>query len=80
MLRTVLAGLVGELREISGADLLSSETLFRLGDAAIAAVAANPALLKAKVGNQPWLRALLNSFVNTMARAGLRLSGSPRSS
>jgi hypothetical protein len=74
LLRDVLLGMVGELKQISQANLLSHETLFRLGDAAIAAVAANPALLEARVGSEPWLRALLKSFVNTVARDGIRLS------
>jgi len=74
LLRDVLVGMIAELKEIPAANLLSSETLSRLGDAAIAAVAANPALLEAKVGGQPWLRALVVSCVNTMARDGLRLS------
>ncbi len=74
LLQNVLAGLVTELKAIPQADLLSSETLFRLGDAAIAAVAAHPDLLEAQIGGDPWLRALLKSFVNTMARDGLRLA------
>lgn len=74
LLRNVLVSMVTELKEIPQAHLLSHETLFRLGDAAIAAVATNPDLLGAKVGNRPWLRALLESFVNTVARDGLRLS------
>jgi hypothetical protein len=74
LLGNVLIAMVGELKQIPQANLLSHETLFRLGDAAIAAVAANPELLEARVGNEPWLRALLRSFVNTVARDGIRLS------
>ncbi len=74
LLRDVLVALVRELKEIPQANLLSHETLFHLGDAAIAAVAAKPELLDATVGNEPWLRALLKSFVNTVARDGIKLS------
>jgi hypothetical protein len=74
LLSKVLVGMVTEVKAIPQASLLSNETLFRLGDAAIAAVAAQPELLTARVGDKPWLRALLDSFVNTMARDGLRLS------
>ncbi|HYG25241.1 MAG TPA: hypothetical protein VEH04_20925 [Verrucomicrobiae bacterium] len=74
LLRDVLLGMVTELNEIPDANLLSNETLFRIGDAAIAAVAAKPGLLAAKAGNQPWLRAFLNSFVSTVARDGIQAS------
>jgi hypothetical protein len=74
LLRDVLLGLVTELNEIPQANLLSHETLFRVGDAALAAVAAKPDLLLARVGGEPWLRALLKSFVNTVSRDGLRLA------
>lgn len=74
LLSDVLVGMVRELKTIPQADLLSNETLFRLGDAAISAVAAKPDLLTATVGNQPWLKVLLRSFVTTMARDGLQLS------
>lgn len=74
LLRDILVSLVKELKEIPQAGLLSNETLFRLGDAAIAAIAAKPGLLDTRVGNRPWLRALLESFVNTVARDGLKLA------
>jgi hypothetical protein len=74
LLREVLVGMVKELEAIPQANLLSHETLFRLADAAIAAVAAKPELLAAQVGGEPWLRALLKSFVNTVARDGLKLA------
>ena len=74
LLRDVLVAMVTELKEIPQASLLSNETLFHLGDAAIAAVAAKPELLAAQVGNKPWLRAFLESFVNTVARDGIRLA------
>jgi hypothetical protein len=74
LLRDVLVGMVKELEEIPQANLLSHETLFRVADAAIAAVAAKPELLTAQVGGEPWLRALLKSFVNTVARDGIKLA------
>ncbi len=74
LLQDVLVGMVTELNAIPQADLLSNETLFRLGNAAIGAVARNPDLLDAKVGTDPWLRALLKSFVNTVARDGIQLA------
>jgi hypothetical protein len=74
LLRDILVSMVGELKEIPQAGLLSNETLVRLGDAAIAAVAARPELLEARVGNRPWLRAFLESFVNTIARDGIKLA------
>jgi hypothetical protein len=74
LLRDALVGMLGELKQIPQAHVLSHETLFRLGDAVIAAIAAKPELIELRVGNEPWLRALLKSFVNTVARDGLRLS------
>jgi hypothetical protein len=74
LLREVLLHLVTELKAIPQANLLSHETLFRLGDAAIAAVAANPDLLTTQLHGEPWLRVLLKSVVSTVARDGLRLS------
>ncbi len=74
LLSNVLVAMVAQLNQIPQASLLSNETLFRLGDAALAAVAAKPELLDAQVGGKPWLRALLDSFVNTVARDGIRLS------
>jgi len=74
LLRDVLLAMVNELNGLPQANLLSNETLFRVGDAAIAAIAVKPELLATQVGADPWLRALLKSFVNTVARDGLRLS------
>lgn len=74
LLRDVLTTMAGELSRISDANLLSHETLFRLGDAVIAAVAAKPELLDAEIKGQPWLRVLLKSFVGTVARDGIKLS------
>lgn len=71
LLRDVLVSMVHELNDIAPGDWFSHETLFRIGDAAIAAVAANPDLLLAKVDGKPWLRAFLESFVATVARDGL---------
>jgi hypothetical protein len=71
LLCNVLVGMVVELKQLPQSTLLSHETLFHLGDAAIAAIAAKPELLEERVGNEPWLRALLRSFVNTVARDGL---------
>ena len=74
LLRDVLVAMVHELGEIEPSELLSHESLFRIGDAAIAAVAAEPGLLKLKVGGKPWLRAFLESFVVTVQRDGIRLA------
>lgn len=74
LLRDVLLNLVTELKAVPQANLLSHETLFRLGDAAIAAVAAQPDLLTTQLNGEPWLRVLLKSVVSTIARDGLRLS------
>ena len=74
LLRNVLVSMVRELGEIAPADLLSNESVFRIADAAIAAVAANPGLLTKKVEGKPWLRAFLESFVTTVQRDGIRLA------
>lgn len=51
---------------------LSRDTLVRLTDAAVGAIAAKPALLGKVVGGKPWAEALLSSVVNTVARDGVR--------
>jgi len=74
LLRDVLTSMTTQLSQIPQSNLLSSDTLFHLGDAAIAAVAAKPKLLGTQVGGKPWMRVLLESFVNTVARDGIRLA------
>lgn len=73
LLQTVLVAMVGRLAETPNAQFLSSETLFRLTDAAIAAVAKKPELLTGGV-KEPWLEELLNSFISTVGRQGIRLT------
>lgn len=74
LLRDVVSAMARQLSQIPQSNLLSSETLFHLGDAAIAAVVAKPKLLATQVAGKPWLRTLLESFVNTVARDGIRLA------
>lgn len=74
LVTNVMVALVKELSAIPNAKVLSNETLFLLGDAAISAVARDPQLLSTKIEGTPWLGALLRSVVATVAIDGIKLS------
>lgn len=64
LLSGVLTAMVGQLAQTPNAQFLSSDTLYRLADAAIDAVAANPAQL-ATLTNAPWLQQFLADAATT---------------
>jgi hypothetical protein len=73
LLRETLLAMVRELAKTSSAELLSSETVFHLADAAIAAVAEKPELITGDIG-EPWLKLLITSVTETIGYQGIRRS------
>jgi hypothetical protein len=64
ILSGVLTAMVGQLAKTPNAHFLSSDTVYRLADAALDTVAANPALLTS-LTTAPWLNQFLASAVTT---------------
>jgi hypothetical protein len=72
--------LIGMLSAVAASDedvsVLSSDTVMRMAEGALAAVASNPDLLKASI-REPWLAALVGSVAGTLSNRTIRETFSP---
>ena len=73
LMRETLLAMVRELAETPNAELLSSDMVFNLTDAAIAAVAVKPELITQDI-EEPWLKSLITSVTETVGHQGVRKS------
>ena len=75
LLKTTLLAAIKHLAEIAEKDqshLFTSETLFGITNAAIAAVASDPEVLTRSFNGKPWLKVLLESVVKSVGRDDIR--------
>lgn len=70
VVRNVLLASVEAFNQIPAAQRLDGATLGRVTEAALAAVVSSPGLLAEKLDGKPWLRAVLDSVVDTIERDG----------
>jgi len=73
ILRESLMAMVKELAKTTDKEFLSNETLFKLTDAVVGAVAAKPDLITKDI-EEPWLKALITSVTRTLGDQGIRRS------
>lgn len=71
LLKEVLLASIDALADIPGKQLVSGETLFRLGDSVLDAVAAHPELVTDGI-DKPWLTEVINSVIRTASDQDLR--------
>ena len=71
LLRETLLAVMNQLAATPSTAYFSSDTVLHLAEAAIGAVARDPALLEGAVGEK-WLKALISSIASTINDSGLR--------
>lgn len=73
ILKKTLMAMISALTDTQGTHLLSNETVFNLTDAVISAVASKENLLTEDI-EEPWLKELINSVIQTVGDQGTRRS------